>query len=160
MTSSLFTLVFPLAAPFWALMILAPGWSWTRRIIGSPWIVAPPLVVYAILALPDLDVLWPAVTAPTLDGLRAALAVPALAAAGWAHFIAFDLFVGRWMYLDSRERAIHPLAMAPLLVLTILLAPLGLLGYLVVRVVHGAVTGAAGAPPARPAGFPEAAPRA
>ena len=126
----LFALAFPLAAPFWAVMILAPGWSWTRRIVSSPWIAAPPAVLYAVLVVPHLDVLWPAVTDPSPQALRDALAVPAVTAAAWAHYIAFDLFVGRWMYLDSRERSVHPLVMAPLLVLTIMLGPLGLLGYL------------------------------
>ena len=37
------------------------------------------------------------------------------------------------MYLDSRERGLHPLIMAPLFVLTILLSPLGLLSYLLLR---------------------------
>ena len=70
---------------------------------------------------------------PTPDGVRDLLAVPVGTAAAWAHFIAFDLFVGRWMYLDSRDRGTHPLVMAPLLVLTILFGPLGLLVYLAVR---------------------------
>jgi hypothetical protein len=47
--------------------------------------------------------------------------------------IAFDLFVGRWAYLDSRERGIPALVMAPVLLLTILLGPVGLLVYLLVR---------------------------
>jgi hypothetical protein len=47
--------------------------------------------------------------------------------------IAFDLFVGRWAWLDSRERGVPSLVMAPLLVLTILLGPLGLAAYLGVR---------------------------
>jgi hypothetical protein len=131
--AALFALTFPLAAPFWALMILAPGWRWTRRIIGSPLIVVPPLLVYAILVLPHLGTLLPALASPTLDGIRDALGTSAGAAAGWAHFIAFDLFVGRWMYLDSCERGIHPLVMAPLLVLTIMFGPLGLLAYLAIR---------------------------
>lgn len=133
MNGILFTVVFPLAAPFWALMILAPTWSWTRRIIGSPLIVVPAVLVYAILVLPRLGTVLPAVAGPTLDGVREFLALPAGTAAAWAHFIAFDLFVGRWMYLDSRERGVHPLVMAPLLLLTIMLGPLGLLGYLAVR---------------------------
>lgn len=151
MTGLLFDLVFWFAAPFWALMILAPTWSWTRRIANSPWIVAPPLLGYALLAVPRLDVLWPVVTTPTLDGLQSALTDPAVTAAAWAHMIAFDLFVGRWMYLDSRDRGIHPLVMAPLLVVTILLAPLGALGYLLLRAGHqllrpgGPVAGTAGA---------------
>jgi hypothetical protein len=132
-TEVLFNVVFLLAAPFWALMILAPGWRWTERIIGSPLIVVPAALVYAVLALPDLGQLLPAVARPTLDGVRELLGTPAGATLGWAHFIAFDLFVGRWMYLDGRRRGVHPLVMAPLLILTILLAPLGLLGYLGVR---------------------------
>ncbi|HVH23050.1 MAG TPA: abscisic acid-deficient protein Aba4 family protein [Pseudonocardia sp.] len=59
-----------------------------------------------------------------------------MSAAGWAHFIAFDLFVGRWMYLDARERGVHPLVMTPVLLLAILLAPLGLLAYFGVRAVQ------------------------
>jgi hypothetical protein len=37
------------------------------------------------------------------------------------------------MYLDSRERGLHPLLMAPILILTILLSPIGALLYLGVR---------------------------
>jgi hypothetical protein len=129
----LFTLTFPLAAPFWALMILAPGWSVTRRIIGSPLVAVPPMLVYAVLVVPQFATVFPAVVSPELAGVATLLGTPAGAAAGWAHFIAFDLFVGRWIYLDSRERGIHPLVMAPVLVLTILLAPLGLVAHLLLR---------------------------
>lgn len=129
----LFAWTFPPAAPFWALMILAPGWSVTRRVIGSPLIALPPALVYALLVLPELGVVLPAVTDPSSGGVAALLGTPLGAAAGWAHFVAFDLFIGRWMYLDSRERRMHPLLMAPVLVLTILLAPLGLLAHLALR---------------------------
>jgi hypothetical protein len=129
----LFALTFPLAAPFWALMIFAPGWSFTRRVVGSPLIVVPPMLVYAGLVLPDLVGFLGAVSSPELAGVAALLGTPLGAAAGWAHFIAFDLFVGRWIYLDSRERGIHPLVTAPVLLLTILLAPLGLLAHLALR---------------------------
>jgi Domain of unknown function (DUF4281) len=129
----IFAVTFPLAAPFWALMILAPGWSVTRRVIASPLIVLPPVLGYAALVLPDFVRFFAAVASPDLPGVAALLSTPVGAAAGWAHFIAFDLFVGRWIYLDSRERGIHPLVTAPVLVLTILLAPLGLLAHLLLR---------------------------
>jgi len=54
----------------------------------------------------------------------------------WAHLIAFDLFIGRWMYLDSRSLRISGLVMAPILVLTILLSPFGLTLYLIIRTVR------------------------
>lgn len=134
----LFALSFPLALPWWLLMILAPGWSWTRRLVGSPLIVVPPALVYALAVLSDPGPILAAVVAPTALGVGALLATPVGTAAGWSHFIAFDLFVGRWIYLDGRARRIHPLLMAPVLVLTILLGPLGLLAHLLVRVAHRA----------------------
>ncbi|WBB69248.1 ABA4-like family protein [Micromonospora sp. WMMD812] len=133
MTATLFTLTFAVAAPFWALMILLPHWSLTARIIRSPLIVAPVLVIYAILVLPAIGEVLPAVTSPTLDGVRNLLGTDDGAAAAWAHMIAFDLFVGRWAWLDSRERGVPALVMAAVLVLTILLGPLGLAAYLAVR---------------------------
>ncbi|MEU3457490.1 ABA4-like family protein [Micromonospora sp. NPDC006766] len=133
MTGALFTLTFTVAAPFWALMILLPRWSVTTRVIRSPLIVAPVLAIYAILIVPALGEALPAVMSPTLDGVRDLLGSDDGAAAAWAHMIAFDLFVGRWAWLNSRERNVPSLVMAPVLVLTILFGPIGLAAYLIVR---------------------------
>ena len=133
MTTWLFQLTFLLAAPFWALMILAPSWRWTSRIIGSPLIVLPPVLIYAIVVAGSLGDVLPAVVSPTLDGVRELLGTADGATAGWAHFIAFDLFVGRWVFLDARERRIPAWVTAPILLVTILLGPLGLLVYLLAR---------------------------
>ncbi|MFF5993039.1 ABA4-like family protein [Prauserella flavalba] len=135
MTGALFEVTFYLAAPFWALMIVAPRWRWTTRVIGSPWIALPPLLVYLTLAPGDFAELWTVVSRPDLEALRAFLSSADGAAMIWAHLIAFDLFIGRWMYLDARRRGVPHLALAPVLVLTILLSPIGLLAYLLVRAV-------------------------
>ena len=58
------------------------------------------------------------------------------------------------MYLDSRERRIHPLPMAPVLVLTILLSPFGLVSYLVLRTVAGRAPAPATDPASRVAATP------
>jgi len=142
MTGVLFGLTFAVAAPFWVLMILLPGWSWTRRIVASPLIVLPVVLIYALLVIPALGEVLPAVASPTLGGVRELLGTADGAAAAWAHMIAFDLFVGRWCWLDSRERAVPALIMSPVLVLTILLGPLGLLVYLLVRTRYTAVRSA------------------
>lgn len=133
MIQPLFQLTFLLAVPFWALMIVAPTWPVTHRVISSPWITVPPLIVYLAQALPVFGDLWTAVSRPDLAVLQTFLSTPAGAAALWAQVIAWDLFIGRWMYLDSRERGLHPLLMAPILVLTILLSPIGALLYLGLR---------------------------
>jgi hypothetical protein len=133
MTGILFALTFAVAAPFWALMILAPRWSWTGRIIASPLIVLPVVVIYAALVIPAFADVLPVVASPTLGGVRELLGTADGAAAAWAHMIAFDLFVGRWAWLDARDRGVPALVMAPVLLLTILLGPLGLLAYLLLR---------------------------
>jgi hypothetical protein len=131
--AQLFQLSFYLAAPFWALMILAPRWSWTRRIIGSPWIIAPIALLYLVIAIPRLGELLPLVTSPSLGSLQSAMAEGGAATLVWTHIIAFDLFVGRWMYLESRRSELHPLVMAPVLLVTIMFAPIGFLVFLAVR---------------------------
>ena len=129
----IFTLAALPVVPLWLLMIFAPRWSWTVRIVSQPWAYAPLGVVYAVLVLTRLgEVARIVVVDPRLDTVAPLLATPAGATIAWVHFLAFDVFVGRWIYLDARSREVHPVAMAPILLLTFLFGPMGLLSYLVV----------------------------
>ena len=132
----IFSLSSLLVMPFWLLMIALPHWRWTRRIVQSPLIAAGPAMLYLILALPRLGALLPAVMNPTLAGVAATLGTSAGAALGWAHFLAFDVLVGRWAYLDSRERGISAWVMAPVLFFILMLGPIGFLLYLGVRAIQ------------------------
>jgi len=116
-------------------MILLPRWRWTERIMRSPFVSAAPAVLYAVLVLPRLGAIWPAIARPTLPGIATLLGSPEGATIAWVHFLAFDLFVGRWIYLDSQERRLSPLLTAPVLFLALMLGPLGFLIYLVLRAV-------------------------
>jgi hypothetical protein len=133
MSETLFQISNVLVLPFWLLMIVLPHWRWTKRIIGSPWIVAPTALIYAILVVPSATMLLPALAQPTPANVAALLGMPEAAAIAWAHFLTFDLLTGRWAYLDSRARKISAWLMAPVLLLTFLLGPLGFLLYLLVR---------------------------
>jgi hypothetical protein len=135
--STAFTLVFVAAAPFWALMILAPKWPRTKAIMSTPWVATPPLVFWFVFAVPRFGDVLPAVAKPTLAGWQDLLTDPAVLTFMWAQIIAWDLFVGRWIYLDSRERDVHPLVMAPILVLTVMLSPIAVPLYLLLRPVLG-----------------------
>ena len=131
----LFSLSNSLVLPFWALMILLPRWRWTERIMRSPFVSAAPAILYAALVLPRLGAIWPAIATPTLPGIATLLGSPEGATIAWVHFLAFDLFIGRWIFLDSQERRLSPLLTAPALFLTLLLGPLGFLIYLAIRAV-------------------------
>ncbi|OIJ92706.1 ABA4-like family protein [Streptomyces colonosanans] len=133
MTGFLFELSFWLAAPVWLLMIFAPAWGPTARIAGSPWTVVPVLFVYLGLAVPVFPELWSAVSSPDLDTFRELAALANGAGAVWAQVIAWDLLIGQWMYLEGRRLGFSALLMGPLLVLTILLSPFGLLAFLGLR---------------------------
>ncbi|MBZ4016437.1 ABA4-like family protein [Streptomyces purpurogeneiscleroticus] len=136
MTAFLFDLSFWLAAPVWALLILAPGRRWTDRIAASPLPVVPVLVVYLALAVPVFPRLWAAVSRPELGGFQELMALDDGAAAIWAQVIAWDLFLGQWMYREARRLQIHPLVMGPLLLLTVLLSPIGVLLFLGLRAIR------------------------
>jgi len=131
--SRVFSLSSLLVLPFWALMMIAPRWRWTRQVVRSPFVIAVPAVLYTALVVPRLSEIWPAVTRPTLTGIVALLGSPAGATIAWVHFLAFDLFVGRWIYLDARERGIGAWLISPILFLTLMIGPAGFLLYLIVR---------------------------
>lgn len=139
---TVFSLVNLVILPFWALMLFAPYWRWTERVIRSPWIVAPPALLYATLLLssplaagsgPSPAQVAGALTSPTAAGIGALLGNPFGATVAWAHFVAFDLFVGRWVFLESRHLKLSHWVVAPVLFLVLMLGPLGLLVFLVTR---------------------------
>lgn len=127
--------------PFWVLMVLLPTWTLTRRIIASPWIVAPPAVIYLVTLLPVAGLVLPAVFNPRPAEIAMLLGTPTGTALAWAHFVAFDLFVGRWIYLDARTRGYSAWWVSPVLVMTLLIGPVGLLVYLVTRLALGGFGG-------------------
>jgi hypothetical protein len=133
-TLFLFASLLPL--PFWFLMIVLPHWRGTQRVMRGRLSFMPLLAVYAVLIarqLPAfLQVLFRAEFL-RLGDLAALLGRPDVALVSWIHLLAFDLFVGRWVYRDASERQISAWLTAPILLVTLLLGPLGLLAYLLIR---------------------------
>ena len=62
---------------------------------------------------------------------------PWLLLAGWIHYLAFDLLVGRWEARDAAERGISQWIVVPCLALTFMFGPAGWLSYCIVRRVVG-----------------------
>lgn len=118
--------------PAWLLLAVAPSWAWTERLVHAVWI---PLVLGAVY-------LAAFATGPeppeggdfsSLGGVMLLFTSPVAVLAGWVHYLAFDLFVGAWEVRDARRRGIAHLFVVPCLVLTLMLGPLGLMAYLVLR---------------------------
>ena len=71
----------------------------------------------------------------TLDGVVALLSRREAMLAGWVHFLAFDLFVGSWMAEDAPRAGVPHGLLVPLLALTLMAGPVGLLLYLLAAAV-------------------------
>ncbi|WP_269514673.1 ABA4-like family protein [Brevundimonas subvibrioides] len=69
----------------------------------------------------------------TLSGLTEGFSQPRAVLVGWVHYLAFDLWVGSWAIEDAGKRGVPHWAMLPVLFLTLMAGPIGLLTYLVVR---------------------------
>ena len=52
---------------------------------------------------------------------------------GWTHYLAFDLFVGQWIARDADHKGVPRWAQLPILFLTLMAGPVGLVIWLVVR---------------------------
>lgn len=123
--------------PFWAAMIFAPRARFTLVSMRSALPVLALAGLYAVLVLPRVGALWAELAQPRLPGMTALLGSPEGATIGWVHFLAFDLFVGRWIYLDSRDRSFSPWVLGPVLLLTLMFGPLGLVAYSLLRLGAG-----------------------
>jgi hypothetical protein len=69
----------------------------------------------------------------TIAGLRKLFLSDGGLVLGWTHYLAFDLFAGWWIAQRADAAGIGRLAQAPVLVLTFLAGPLGLLLWLIIR---------------------------
>ncbi|HET6417269.1 MAG TPA: ABA4-like family protein [Polyangiales bacterium] len=118
--------------PFWLLLILAPRWSWTERLVHSPIVLLLLTPIYAYM----LFGYGPApegMSFSSLYGIMVGFSAPHVAVAGWIHYLIFDLFVGAWEARDARRRGVPHLLLVPCLLATLLIGPVGLLLYVLVR---------------------------
>lgn len=119
------------SAPVWLAMILAPRSRLTRWLVQRATLLFVGLgLTYDALLASGVARNGEVVDFRDPDAVRTALSSPDLFLAGWAHYIAFDLFVGRWIWEDALAQGRR----APLsLLLTWLAGPTGLSLYLVRR---------------------------
>ena len=127
---TLFQIANLLPLPIWALWILAPRSAPSRALAGAlwPWQALAALYLACLIAAlggsggsPDFG---------SLGGVMALFANPWGALTGWVHYLCFDPFVGRWIMNDAPQGGYR---LAPVLFLTLMFGPVGLLLYTVGR---------------------------
>jgi hypothetical protein len=123
------------ALPAWIALAASPPsarWTpWTWRVTGG---VLP--LAYAVVYIALLLLHWPAAGGfDSLTSVRALFDAPGALAAGWIHYLAFDLFVGTWIARRAGQLGIAHWLVLPTLALTFLFGPAGLLAFMLLRAV-------------------------
>ena len=131
----IFSIANMIALLSWLILLVAPRFVLTRKIILSGAIPLLLSVAYLILI-----VLFFGRADGGFDSLANVMKLFTnewAVLAGWIHYLAFDLFVGAWEVRDAQERGISHWLVIPCLVLTFLFGPIGFLLYSVLRAFLG-----------------------
>lgn len=129
--AGVFSVVNVLPLPIWAIWMIAPRSSLARALAKSLW---PWVVLAAIYSLGVLYAFasgaFAAGSFGSLEGVMRLFDSPVATLVGWVHYLCFDLFVGRWIMNDAPEGGYRLL---PVLFLTLMFGPMGLLLYIAGR---------------------------
>lgn len=129
----IFDMVNLVPLPGWLLLAIVPRWRWTP-LVTACLLPAALAVVYLGLMLTHVGTVEGGFSNfNSLAGVQRLFGVEGLLLAGWIHYLAFDLFVGSWEVRDAQRQGIHHLLVIPCLILTLMLGPVGLLAYWILR---------------------------
>ncbi len=117
----------------WVLLLASPpGARWSalaRRVAGRGLPLAMSGVYVALLAAA-----WPLQGGfGSLAEVQVLFGQPLALVAGWVHYLAFDLFVGSWIAERGAALGLPHWQLVPLLGLTFLFGPAGLLAFVLLR---------------------------
>lgn len=133
---TLFQYTSPLAMLGWLALAFAPFAPRIAQAIAGIAIPTVLSVTYTALILVN----WS--TAPggfgSLADVMALFTAPAMALAGWVHYLAFDLLIGAWITRTAAREGINHLLILPCLALTFLFGPAGFLSFTALRATLGA----------------------
>lgn len=117
--------------PFWTMMICFPDSHVTLRLIRSPLIAVPAALCYAVQVLLHLPDMLSTGGFPSPETLAIVMGTHWAATMYWAYAGAFDLLVGRWMFLEAHSKGVGDSIVTKLsLFIAIFFGPLGFLLFL------------------------------
>ena len=118
----------------WLLMMIAPNWKWTKKLILGLFFPAIFALAYFVLFTMSFEAENVA-DFSSLEGVAKLFSVKEAVLVGWLHYLAFDLLVGTWEYTDAKKQGIAHYILVPCLFLTLMAGPIGFLLYTIIRYV-------------------------
>jgi len=127
----IFSIASLIAMISWLLLVIAPRWVFTRKVVLSGAI--PLLLSVAYLVLIAVFFGSSIGGFSSLAGVMKLFTYEWMVLAGWIHYLAFDLLVGVWEVKDAQAKNISHWFVIPCLILTFMLGPIGFLLYSILR---------------------------
>ena len=117
--------------PFWFAMLVYPEHELTKKVMNGPWFFLGPIVIWWAITIASPQGLIDlskdfANPGGILDGLAAIMGSKAGASAAWAHMVAGDIFVTRWMWKRCMEEGSKRWVSASTVFFGVMLMPVGL----------------------------------
>ena len=117
----------------WILLIFLPNWKFTQPIILNGLIVLF-ASVYAFLILKDIGNFSPD-SFSSLANVKVLFQNDDAVAAGWIHYLAFDLFVGTYIVRKSKEKGLSRILYTITLPFTFMFGPIGYLLFVIFKTI-------------------------
>lgn len=130
----LFSILNASVLPLWVGLIFFSEKKWVTN--GIELFACVAAIVYVSVLVPGLAESFPIIVNPKLDEVARLLSSPRGAFVAWIHFLIADLWMGRWVSSDSRANKLPRALVVPVLLLTFLFGPAGILTYLVARRIY------------------------
>jgi hypothetical protein len=117
----------------WILLIFLPKWKYTQSIVLHG-IILLLAIVYTILIAQGIHEFKPD-SFSTLANVKALFQNDNAVAAGWLHYLAFDLFVGAYVVRKSIQLGISRWVYTPILPFCFMFGPVGYLLFFIVKTI-------------------------
>ncbi len=117
----------------WLLLIMVPNWKYTQSIILNGIIVLFS-ILYSYLILKDIGSFNPN-SFSTLANVKTLFTQDSAVAAGWLHYLAFDLFVGAFIVRKGNSLGISRWLYTLCLPFTFMFGPMGYLLYFIIKTI-------------------------
>ncbi len=131
----LYLIINIIAAISWMFLIFFPKNRWTFGVVASGGISAILAILYIYFLTSAMTGESTGGNFASLEGVKLLFQTDLGVLTGWAHYLAFDLFIGAFITSNAQKLGLTHWKIVPSLLLTFMFGPIGLLTYFIIRAI-------------------------